>query len=385
MRVLTVIQHFYPTLAGAEKFAQALAEALQRRGVENLIVTGRWDNAWKQTEVIHGLSVHRHSVFWIGNKKKRRFAGLSSMIFLFVFLVRHRSAYDVILVHQAHKGAFIASVAGRLLRKPTVVVVHCAGRFGDLNVMRTSEFGIYTRFMINSIRRSDAFVAICSDIQRELEDEGFKRISMIHDGIEVKEVSRTKQYDSISRFVTLARLHPQKGIDILLNALALLDRSWDWHLELCGDGPEKENLERLSHELNLEKRVHFRGHVRDIGKILDNSDLFILPSRGEGMGLALLEAMNAGLPCIVTRVSGFVDIVNHGENGFLVDPENPEALAAGIRAVAADGDLRSRLGREGRRTVIARFSIESTAARYHDLFLSLLRKPELRNTEPSRS
>ncbi len=372
MRILTVIQHFYPTLAGAEKFGQALAEAFRAEGHESLVLTARWERSWSRSEVINGLRVYRHPVWWLGDKEHRRFAGLSYMFFLFWYLIRHRSAYDVLLVHQAQKSAFVSSFVGRLLRKPVVVIVHCAGRYGDLQVMRSSEFGFYTKYMISAIKRNDAFVAICSDIQTELESEGFERIRMIHDGIVPWTIDGKRDYRSSSRLVTLARLHPQKGIDILIRGLALLPTERVWTLDICGEGPERASLEQLATDLKVADRITFRGLVRNIEDALQESDIFVLPSRGEGMGIALLEAMYAGLPSVVTRVSGFVDIVDHDKNGFLVEPEDPRSLADGIDTVMRDESLRRRLGEAGRATVLERFTLIATARMYLELFRAVL-------------
>ncbi len=264
---------------------------------------------------------------------------------------------------------------GKFLRKPVVVVVHCAGEFGDINVMRTAQFGFYTRYMISMIKRSSAFVAICSDIQRELrDDEHFEpsKISLIPDGIDLWPTEVKQDYRSSSRLLTLARLHPQKGIDILLEALPKIGRDLDWHLDICGDGPLRSSLEQLSVSLGVSDRVTFRGYVVDIKEALRNADVFVLPSRGEGMGIALLEALYAGLPSVVTRVSGFVDIIQDGVNGCLVEPEDPAALAAELSKVMRDEDLRKALGTAGRKTVIEHFTIDLAANRYLALLRTLV-------------
>jgi glycosyltransferase involved in cell wall biosynthesis len=372
MRILTVIQHFYPVLAGAEKFGQELAEAFHVAGHESLVATARWNRSWREKETINGIQVYRHPVWWIGGDRSRQFAGITYMFFLFVFLIRHRSAYDVLLVHQAHKGAFISVLARRLLRKPVVVVIHCAGKFGDIQVMKSTEYGFYTRFMLNTIKQSDAFVAICSDIRSEMESEGFQRVTMIHDGIVPWQLHGERTYASGTRLVTLARLHPQKGIDVLIQALALLPGDLPWTADICGEGPERERLEQLTNVLGLSSRVTFRGFVRDTRSMLQESDIFVLPSRGEGMGIALLEAMHAGLPSVVTRVSGFVDVAEHGVNAYMVASENPVALASALEVVMRDESLRRRLGEAGRKTVEQRFTLASTAKQYLALLESIV-------------
>lgn len=377
LTILSVVQYFYPTVAGAERFAQSLAVAMGKHGVKNIIATGRWEKQWKKIEHLDGLLVWRHRIFWFGDKETRRFTGISYMLSLAFLLFKRRADYDLMLVHQAQKGAFVSSLMGRILRKPVVVVVHCAGTFGDINVMRSAQFGFYTKFMISTIKRSNAFVAICSDIQRELRDDELfesSKISLIPDGIDPWPMEVKQDYRSSSRLITLARLHPQKGIDVLLKALPSIGKDLDWHLDICGDGPLRSSLEQMAASLGINHRVTFRGYVVDIHEELRNADVFVLPSRGEGMGIALLEAMYAGLPSVVTRVSGFVDIIENGVNGIMVESENPTALAAKLSDVMRNEGLRKSLGIAGRKTVIEHYTIDLAAKRYLDLMRPLVER-----------
>lgn len=146
-------------------------------------------------------------------------------------------------------------------------------------------------------------------------------------------------------FVTLGRLVKQKGTDVLLHAFArIADELPDWSLEIIGDGPLRAELAALAERLGLGRRVTFRGYVDDPVDELMRAQVFVLPSRFEGMPNALLEAMACGLAPVVTDASpGPLECVRHEETGLVVPAENPEALAAAMQRLAVDDDLRERL------------------------------------------
>jgi len=154
-------------------------------------------------------------------------------------------------------------------------------------------------------------------------------------------------------FVTVARLVPQKGIDVLVHALAQTAGSArHWTLTLVGDGPERERLEQQVQQAGLQERVRFLGFRSDPQTFLLQAGVFVLPSRFEGMPNALLEAMAAGLAVVVTDASpGPLEVVEHGVSGLVVPSDDPEALAAALERLAGDPDLRSRLGAAARDTL----------------------------------
>ena len=105
-------------------------------------------------------------------------------------------------------------------------------------------------------------------------------------------------------------------------------------------------MRQLAADLGLAGRVHFLGQRRDIPDLLAALDIFVLPSHSEGVSLALLEAMAAGLPVIATAVGGLPEVVTDGENGLLIPPKDPEALAAALARLLADPDSGQKAGRK---------------------------------------
>ena len=151
----------------------------------------------------------------------------------------------------------------------------------------------------------------------------------------------------------MARLVPQKGIDVLIRALAqTTGATRDWTLTLVGDGPEREALERQVLQAGLQEKVHFLGYRPDPQTFLLQAGVFVLPSRFEGMPNALLEAMAAGLAVVVTDASpGPLEVVVNGVSGLVVPSDEPSALADALDRLAADPGLRERLGAAARATL----------------------------------
>lgn len=165
-----------------------------------------------------------------------------------------------------------------------------------------------------------------------------------------------------------ARLTAQKGIDVLIDALALYQGP-PFLTVVAGDGPLRAELEARAARLGVavenagphRPRIAFLGRRDDVRRLLAAADLMVLPSRMEGLSLALVEAHAAGVPCLVTRVGGNGEIVVHGRTGVIVPPEDPPALAGALARLIPDEDGRRAMGKEARRRYEAHFTVERMA------------------------
>jgi glycosyltransferase involved in cell wall biosynthesis len=153
---------------------------------------------------------------------------------------------------------------------------------------------------------------------------------------------------------TLCRLEPVKGTEDLLEGFAMAARSRP-HLRLVigGDGPLRESLAALARSHGLGDRVRVEGRWMPPEEVLPALDLFVLASRNEGMGRALVEAMALGVPVVGTTVGGIPEVLLQGESGLLVPPGRPRALAQAITRLADDRTLASSLGRRGKARAIS--------------------------------
>jgi len=174
--------------------------------------------------------------------------------------------------------------------------------------------------------------------------------------------------------VCVARLVPLKRHrDLILALPALIERHTGLRLLIVGHGSEEGTLRALATDCGTSGHIDWLGQRDDVPAILDASDLFVLPSTHEGISLALLEAMAAGLPVVATDVPGISEIVVPEVSGVLVPPGMPERLAEAIDRLIADPELSRSIGRAGHQRVRDRFNIDQTIAGTAALYLEILR------------
>lgn len=171
--------------------------------------------------------------------------------------------------------------------------------------------------------------------------------------------------------IVVAKLYAQKGHRVLFDALADADLPGGHAVLIVGEGPERAALERQARARGL-AGIRFLGNRADVPELLAASDLFVLPSLWEGLPMALLEGMAAGLPVIATEVAGTRQVVVSGESGMLVPPGDAAALAATISRLADDAAERQRLGRAARARVESEFSSVRQAARHAEVYAAIL-------------
>jgi glycosyltransferase involved in cell wall biosynthesis len=177
---------------------------------------------------------------------------------------------------------------------------------------------------------------------------------------------------------SVGRLAPEKGYDVLLHALQALP---DVTAVLVGDGPDRERLERLTHELGLESRLIMPGWQTDPRPWLPTFDVFVLPSRLEALPLAIIEAMLASRPVVASRVGGVPEVVLDERTGLLVRPADPDSLAGALRRLLESPDRREHMGRAGRRLARQEFSAGRMVRSFESLYEELVGP----TAEPGRS
>jgi len=226
--------------------------------------------------------------------------------------------------------------------------------------------GPYARFLYN--RAVDSVIAISEGVRDSLLRAGVRRerIRVVASGIEpaalaappgARDVLRREWGIAPDEVTVLAAgaLERRKGHAVLLAAaVALAPRRLGLRYVLCGEGGEGAALARAA--APLDGAVRFAGFRDDMPACLAAADIAVLPSLQEGLGVAALEAMGAGLPVVASRVGGLAEVVADEETGLLVPPGDAPALAAALARLARDPDLRGRLGAAGRARVLARYT-----------------------------
>ena len=258
-----------------------------------------------------------------------------------------------ILCHFGHTALRFVFVA-RDLKVPLIAHFHGL----DLSsAMRNRWY----RFSLSLYIRSFSDIVVVGEHQRRIVLQlGAQkdRIHVIPCGVPVAEFTPSpKQHRDVIRFICVSRLIPQKGVNRSIEAFAALkDHSEPTSLTIVGDGPERDNLERLAQRLGLADRVHFTGPLspEETRREMQDSDIFLQHSLTghegweEGFGVSITEASACGLPVVVTDCGGIVDQVIDRENGFVLRQNDVKGFSQAMRRLAADRDLRREIGESGR-------------------------------------
>jgi glycosyltransferase involved in cell wall biosynthesis len=220
-------------------------------------------------------------------------------------------------------------------------------------------------------RRVDAHIAVGASAAREVErDAGLPlgSISVIRNGVPGNAPGKAEALANGTVIGSVGRLVSQKGYDVLVDALPLLPGVT---AVVAGDGPLRETLEARARAKGVAGRFVVTGWMSTPAPLLRACDLFVLPSRFEGLPLAVLEAMEAQLAVVATDVGSTSEAVRDGETGLLVPPDDPARLAAAIRRLLDDEELRNRMAVRGREVWQAQFDALRMGAEYERLYTML--------------
>jgi glycosyltransferase involved in cell wall biosynthesis len=379
LRVVVITHGFYPRIGGAERLVASVSPLLQQRGVDVHILTRRLPGA-PAREVFDGIPLYRLPV-----PGPKALASLSFTLAALPLILRLKPG--LIHAHELISPATTAILAGSLLGCPVIATVHRSGPPGDVMRMRSRPLG---RLRMRWLRgRIDRFVVISRAIDGELAAEGVperKRV-WISNGVDVRrffplgaaEKLALRRRLQLSPQAVLAvftgRLAPEKQIDALVEVWPELQARFPQAgLLVVGSGPEEAALKTLAARCVPGDSIRWLGAQDEVAPFLQASDFFVLPSRAEGLSVALLEAMACALPAAATDVGGARDVIIDGQNGRLVPPGDKQALCDALLAMLADEANRLRMGRAARQSIQAGFSLENTADQLYALYQEVGRK-----------
>ena len=374
MKVLFVIRYFHPFVGGTEKQALTLASRLVANGIDVTILTSRFRYSWQRTEYIQNVRVIRlpsPSIKVIG-----------AMVFLTCltgYLIKHRNHYSIIHAFQIGYTSFAGILLAIILRIPSLIKVASSGSGGDIKRTRQTAWG---KLCLLMAKKATRIIAVSDSVKRELIEEDVPpgSIESIANGVDLElyepygdkpAMRRRCRLPERNTIIYTGRLSPEKGIDVLVRSFALLVMTQSCQLLIIADGPEQEAVVQLIAEHDLNGSVLLVAKVEEVVPYLKASDLFVLPSRFEGLSNALLEAMACGLPVISTRVGGSRDIIEDGVNGLLVEVDATDQLRDAMERILCDRQLAANLGANARAAVQAKHDMQSVANAYGALYRDL--------------
>ncbi|MCX5685849.1 MAG: glycosyltransferase family 4 protein [Candidatus Omnitrophica bacterium] len=359
LRVLQVTTHL--NIGGISKYIVSLSGALKEKGVDTVVASsgGNMEKELRERGIPH-KTLDMDTKFEFGPK-------VFKSAFMLTKIIR-KEKVDVIHAH-SRVSQVASSLASMMSGSPLVTTCH--GYF------KKRLRGIFDTWGKKVIAISDA-------VRTHLEEDlGVKdnRIAVIYNGVDIDRFSKKYSHDetlAIKKSIglkdapaigTIGRLSPVKGQIFFIQAMAKVAmKRPDAQAIIVGDGGEEDSLKKMVRSLDLEESIRFIKSDPDTHKYLSVMDVFVFPSVKEGLGLALLEAMAQGLPCVASNIGGISNVIEDGSTGILVPVGDAQAIADSITILLGDAGLRARLGERARALVGERFSIDSMTGKIVKLY-----------------
>jgi glycosyltransferase involved in cell wall biosynthesis len=368
--VCMITTGFYPRIGGSEKQVELLSKWLVQQGIPVLIVTREVDGV-PMHEAIHGAEVYRVPVL-----KGKGLSALSFLIGGVALLLRRRRQFNLIHSHQIYTPTTIGWIVTRLLRYPLLSHMQLGGPEGD--ILKLLRHGVSGRIRLEILKRTvTTFISVSRQIDEELEEAGVPaaKVFALPNTVDTETFSPAAPETHaalrlklglpahVPIVVYIGRLVEIKGLDVLLQAWASMPV--EAHLVIVGDGPHAEALRQQAAPYG--DRIIFTGIQHNTADYLRASDIWTLPSYGEGLSVSLLEAMACALPVVTTPVGEIPYVIQHEQNGLLVPPGDAHALAAALRFVIEHPAEAQAMGQRARETVVGRYGLEYIGREYLNL------------------
>ena len=370
MKILLINSEYPPIGGGAGNASSNIARVLVQRGQDVLVLTSHWDDL-PHEETREGVNVIRVSAL---RRKMDRSNALEQISFIFsasfrTFGLIRQFKPDVTLAFFGFPSGAVAWLLKKLYRIPYVVSL----RGGDVPGFRPYDFRMYHKlaapFLRSIWKRANLIIANSNGLQKlALSFESRYEIPVIPNGVDTSQFAVSNRDWSSPHILSVGRLVYQKGFDLAICALSQLkDLEWTW--TIAGDGPQMPVLKVMAEEYGINDRIRFLGWLssEQIKEQYAAANLFLFPSRHEGMPNAVLEAMASGLPVVATQIAGNEELVVDGKTGKLVMPEDVESLRESLRPLLVEAKMREQMGRAACQRVELSFSWANVAQQYENI------------------
>lgn len=353
MKVLQIIPMF--KLAGAETMCENLCKALRNQGCDVVAVSLYTEH----TPITDRLENAGIKVVYLGKKKGFDF---STFVKLYQLMKKERPEVVHTHIYAARYALPVAAFCG-IPKK-----IHTVHNIAQQEQAKAGK--IVNKFMFKHCGVIP--VALSEEVKKTVEEVyelPSEQIPVIFNGVDLSNCKVKEDYIKKSEFkiVHIGRFMDVKNHAMILKTFAMFSkRHADAKLQLIGDGELRKDMVQLAQELGVENFVEFAGLQSNVYPWLHDADIFILPSKFEGMPMTLIEAMGTGLPIIASAVGGVPDMLTDGESAILIKPES-EQLLASLEMLYYDESIRRVLGQKALQRSLA-FSSETMAQRYIEIY-----------------
>lgn len=374
MRKMKIGITCYPTVGGSGVIATELGKMLAEKGHEVHFITSSTPfrlNRIYANIYSHQVDVNSYSVF--------QYAPYDIALATKIAEVIKNEKLDLMHVHYAIPHAVCAILGRDMAGSDIGIVTTLHGT--DITVLGTdSSLKEAIRY---GIEKSDVVTAVSDSLKEQTHEmiHPEKEIQTVYNFVDEREYSpkdssRLKMELGLSEdakvLVHVSNFRKVKRVMDVVETFHKVRREVDAKLLLIGDGPEMGRIVQQVKELGLEEHVLFLGKRDNLAELYSLSDVKLLLSEKEAFGLVLLEAMACGVPCVGSRIGGIPEIINHGENGFLVELGDTGQAAAYISRILKDESLHKQMKLAALETVKERFHSEQILQQYEKIYESLL-------------
>ena len=371
LRVVTLVDRL--GTGGAERLAIQTTTRLDPERFDRTLVASRdFDVAVSKQHVANALADLRGAGVRVIGLKRTSARQVWAWWPLYRLLRRER--VDVLHSHKFGSNLW-GTIVGRVARVPVIVAHEHTWSYEGQPLRRLAD-----RWVI--ARGASAFVAVSREDQRRMVEVEHIRPAdtlFIPTGIPAPPAASGADVRAelgipadVPVIGTVSVLRPQKALDVLLRATKVLVEEFPaLRVLIAGEGDRRFALEDLTADLGLEDTVMFLGVRTDVPDVLAALDVAVSSSDFEGSPLSVMEFMEAARPIVATRVGGVPDLIESGEHGLLVEPQDPEAFAGAVAALLRDPERARRLGESARERRRTEFDIDVMVRRLEDLYVEL--------------
>jgi len=368
---------YIPFVSGAELAVKEITDRI--KNIDFDLITLRFDRKWAKQEKIGNVNVYR-----IGGGKLlfpflAFFKGLS---------LNGKNKYNIVWSIMANRAGFAALFFKLWHPKVKYLLTLQEGDTLGYPLERMGFLKIFLKPIFRKIfTKANHIQAISNYLADWARNMGAKApVEVVPNGVSINkyEIRNTKsetnlksQNSNIKTIITTSRLVRKNGVDTLIKAMAILcvqHRMSNIKLQILGGGQEEKKLKELAKELKVEDIVQFIGYVEPekVYEHLMEADIFVRPSRTEGLGSSFLEAMGAGLPVIGAPVGGIPDFLKDGETGLFCKVDDPKDLAEKIKKLMTDEKLAKKLAGNGRRLVLEKYNWDNVAKQMKNILSHII-------------
>ncbi len=376
MNILLVNHEFPPYGGGAGQATYNIVKRLTLKGNTVSVLTAKYGDE-KKFEVVNGVKIYRVLSY---RKSVHENSAIGVVMFIFFGFIKYaklirKEKFDAVHTFFTVPSGLIAYFGKKLFGRSYIVNLRGADVPG-YDSYKWTFFHRFSRKLVSAVWKNAGCVVSLSkglaNIARNTVDMNFK---VIYNGVDTDvfyPVEKICRKDKMIRLVSVSRIVERKGFQYLVEALSDIKTGVDLDFELtvAGVGEYLDELKSLVHQSGIGDNVKFVGYVdnKNLVKLYNSSDIFILPSLTESFGIVFVEAMACGLPVIGTTVGGIPEVVIDGENGILVSPRDAGSLKSVILKLARNKRLRKKMSGKNLESVRENFCWDKVAERFSRVY-----------------